>query len=378
MRDHSMQVEFHGAVSSVGGFSTESTLEHNFTEQNLQAMSDEARERSFNLITKSRGKRLLLPSREESVSEELGRHREEGHIDSLIIACKAHSTLAAISRLQKRLSSKSTVVLLQNGNIATHDELLRTVFTNEQERPHIILVSNTHGAWLKYPPFHIVHAGVGQLRFSIVPERGRNFERSYNDKEGKGALSVDDIARASGDPEMERYLSLRNTVAVLQRMSALRASWEPHTKMQVLLRQKLVVNAVINPLTTILGCRNGVLFENAPAERLAYRICSEASAVYKAEAAAGLRETDMSKVYLPAELKSPNLMRECKHVAEITAQNTSSMLADLKKGNRMTEIKYLNGHLLDLGNRYRVETPINATMVDLVIMRTQLPLDQFD
>ena len=312
------------------------------------------------------------------VSEELEKYREEGHIDTLVVACKAQSTIQAVSQVKNRLSAKSTIVLLQNGNLASHEELLRTIFTKEQERPHFIMVSNTHGVWLKYPPFHTVHAGLGQIRFGVVPERARNFERAYYNKEGARKLSLDDIAKAEDDADMERYLSLRNTIAVLQNMSALRATWEPFSKMQLLLRQKLVVNAVINPLTAILGCRNGALLENPAAERIAHRICNEASAVYMAETIAGSKETEASDVYFPPELKLGNLLKECKQVANMTADNTSSMLADLKKGNRVTGVEYLNGHLLRLGNRYRVETPTNATLVDMVIMRTHLPFDLFD
>lgn len=230
MRDHPLQVEFQGAVSSVGGFTTESTLVHKFKDRKLQEISSSVESNKFNLASRSRGNRLLLPSQEKTVSEELESHREKGHIDSLIVACKAQSTLQAVSKVKDRLSAKSTIVLLQNGNLATHEELLRTIFTKEEERPHFILVSNTHGAWLKYPPFHIVHAGLGQLRFSIVPERRRNFEKSFYDMQGTRELSLEDVAKAKEDPYMEQYLSLRNTVAVLQSMSALRASWEPFTR----------------------------------------------------------------------------------------------------------------------------------------------------
>src|SRR5882762_6062210 len=88
-------------------------------------------------------------------------------IESLIITTKAQSTLPAITRLLPRLSSNSTIVLLQNG-LGVYEELIQEIFRNPENRPQFILASNNHGAWLKNYG-HVVHAGVGEIEFGIIP-----------------------------------------------------------------------------------------------------------------------------------------------------------------------------------------------------------------
>ncbi|EJD03772.1 uncharacterized protein FOMMEDRAFT_19134 [Fomitiporia mediterranea MF3/22] len=379
MRGLPLHVEYDGVVSSVAGFETESSRppQNSWLSSTPQTPGDDR-----NGLQEARWSGPVVPSRDElqstSVSEE-EEVAEERHIDSLFVACKAQSTLPAIKEVEHRLSSDSTIVLLQNGNLRVHELLMEKVFTNPANRPNIILVSNTHGIWLKRAPFHIVHAGIGQLRFGIVPDGRRDFEKSLHasDNDGhKPRLHINDIALPKGDHEVTRYRSLRNTVAVLQKVSALRTSWEPFSTMQVILRQKLVVNCVINPLTAILGCRNGELFEHEAGGRMAYRVCTEASLVFRAEALANRREgTSLKDVYIPPELSNGALIDECKRVAKITENNMSSMLADLKKGKKVTEVEFLNGHLLTLGNRYDLRLPINASLLDLMLMRSQIPLD---
>jgi 2-dehydropantoate 2-reductase len=55
------------------------------------------------------------------------------------------------------------------------------------------------------------------------------------------------------------------------------------------MRKKLVVNAVVNPLTAILGCRNGALFKDEASKRMLQDIYTEAAAVFQAQLA---READ--------------------------------------------------------------------------------------
>ncbi|KAI5124098.1 hypothetical protein M0805_000912 [Coniferiporia weirii] len=387
MRELPLHVEYDGTVSSATGFKAESTLSHIYKMRGSHRDFEGGAGRS-NAVSKGGEYRHLLPSLEIQGSMESQQDETDpgdDHIDSLIVTCKAQSTIAAVRQVQHRLSSRSTIVLLQNGNLASHEQLLQKVFKKEDERPHFILVSNTHGVWLKRGPFHVVHAGVGRLCFGIVPDGRRDFERTLRKgKSSRGTPSsrldsiarLNSIAQSQDDPELERYRSLRNTVAVLQQVGALRPSWESFTDMQILLRQKLVVNSVINPLTTILGCRNGELYNHPAAHRIAFRICKEAADVFRKEAIAGAGPGVIpSDVYIPPELAVDNLMAECRRVAKLTADNTSSMLSDLKKGNKLTEIEFLNGYLLTLGARYNQLMSMNATMLDLVVLRTEIPVD---
>lgn len=364
LRDQPLKIEHEGVVDTAKGFETESTLKDR-AEYREQQEAEELEQRQ---------RRSSQTDRQHSELPASGPNR----IESLFVCTKAQSTLQAIKQIQHRLSPASTIVLVQNGNLASHEQLVEKIFTDAQKRPNFILTSNTHGTWLKAPPFHVVHAGIGRLRFGIVPDGRRDFEKGLDVVEGKGKprLALDDIALSKGDPEIARYRSLRNTVAVLQKMSGLHASWDAFADIQILLRQKLAVNCVINPLTAILGCRNGVLFEDPAADRLAFRICKEAALVFKQEAIHNRRpDTPVDEVSIPEELSAQALYKECKRLAGLTAGNVSSMLADIRKGDRATEIEYLNGYLMSLASRYDEEVKLNASLLDLVKLRCSIPLD---
>jgi 2-dehydropantoate 2-reductase len=314
--------------------------------------------------------------------------KEVETIESLFVTTKAHQTLRAIHRLIPRLSKNSTIVLLQNG-MGIYEILVNEVFRNPEQRPHFILASNTHGAFRK-DTFHIVHAGQGAIDFGIVPDiAGRAYESGFLDEavpkfERNPRLS--DITTPD-DPSFERYKSLRSTVAAMLLLEPLNVSWRQIAYVQTAMRRKLVVNAVINPLTALMGCRNGDIFTTLSSHRITKRICQEASSAFKAQTEAqtkawldtlvaqGIDADDVAIGRLPWALTAPMLEREVLRVAGATKGNISSMLSDVRSG-RTTEIDFINGYLLNLGSTYDIKMPATATLLNLVKMRSAIPLDQ--
>lgn len=199
------------------------------------------------------------------------------------------------------------------------------------------------------------------------------------------SLQVDDIAH-SDDADFGRYQSLRLTVAALSAMEVLNVQWEPISEVQVAMRQKLVVNAVINPLSAIMGCRNGEIFKQHSSGKIVHTICSEASYAFTKEMNASTlamlesvgdkdNERQMPLGRLPRVLQCSFLQAECQRVAENTRGNISSMLTDIRKG-KPTEIDYINGYLVRLGNVYGIPMRGNSMLLNLVKMRSAIPLDQ--
>ncbi|KAJ7161427.1 ketopantoate reductase-like protein [Mycena crocata] len=324
---------------------------------------------------------------------QVDRTTENPSIESLFVTTKAPSTVAAISQLVPRLSENSTIVLVQNG-LAVYDLLIQRLFRNPYTRPHFIFATTSHG--LSFPPVQpridtlsLLQPFVGTTEFATIPDpSGRSFEAGFLDEsvpypERRPRLS--DLARPEGDPAFQRYRSLRNTVAALLLAEPLNARWMSLAHVQLALRRKLVVHSVIHPLTAILGCRNGDLFANGDAVRLAGRICREASEVYgaqireetKAWMAASNSEMGgaLGIAKLPAALQGENLLAECLRVSQNSKGSVSEMLSALRRGSR-TEIDFLNGYLIKLGRMYGVSVPANATVYDMVKMRTAVPLDQ--
>ncbi|KAK2460111.1 hypothetical protein APHAL10511_007877 [Amanita phalloides] len=306
-------------------------------------------------------------------------------ITSLIITTKAHQVTVGIKQLLPRLSSDSTVVLLHNG-MGVYEELINDVFRNEQRRPHFILASNTHGVFIKNA-YTAVHTGLGEMQFGIVPDpAGRDFEASYHDEhiaQHERSLALTDIA----DPANKRYHSLHATVSALVAMEELSVSWKPISEMQLAMRRKLVVNSVINPLTAIMGCRNGDILKTKAIVHLMGKICGEASKLFAAQyldetqhwlddlSKRGMDPQEVSVGRLHVGLSEESLRMEVIRVARATDGNISSMLSDVRRG-RKTEVQYITGYLLRLAKIYKVNVPYIAMLHYLIKMRSEIPLDQ--
>ncbi|KDR78921.1 hypothetical protein GALMADRAFT_94095 [Galerina marginata CBS 339.88] len=308
-------------------------------------------------------------------------------IDSVFVALKAQYTLGAIKHLAPRLSPSSTIVLMQNG-MGVYEQLLSEVFRNPTQRPHFILASNTHGAFTSNP-YHVVHAGIGAIEFGIAPDSsGRDYEAGLDDSSvgpEERRLRISDICLPS-DVDFSRFKTLRETTAALLLAKSLNVSWLPFSHLQMAMRRKLVVNAVINPLTAILSCRNGDLFQHEAARNIVMQVCREASAVYDAqirlEVDAWLKELELHRVdtqkiqmpSFPETLTSKSLEEEVVRVAELTKGNISSMLQDVRRG-RETEIEFINGYLENLGREHGIETPAITMLRNLVELKYFMPLD---
>ena len=113
---------------------------------------------------------------------------------------------------------------------------------------------------------------------------------------------------------------------------------------------KLVVNAGINPITALLGIRNGELLESEPAHALLREVAHETAEVARARG-----------VNLPFDDPGEWVA----NVARQTASNCSSMLQDVQR-RAPTEIDAISGAVVREGERLGVSTPINATLWRLV------------
>lgn len=92
-----------------------------------------------------------------------------------------------------------------------------------------------------------------------------------------------------------------------------------------LLREKLLINAVINPLTTLFDGPNGIVIENDYIMKLAKELTDETASIL--------------------ELNQAQAWENVERVARNTRKNTSSMRADILHG-RETEIEAISGYLL--------------------------------
>lgn len=112
-----------------------------------------------------------------------------------------------------------------------------------------------------------------------------------------------------------------------------------------MLARKLVVNCAINPLTGIFDIDNGELLTNARFYTILRELVKESSRVL--------------------ELDYEEALSYVQAVCNKTARNTSSMLADLKRG-RLTEIDAITGVILKQAELKGLDAPYSRFVYDSI------------
>lgn len=109
---------------------------------------------------------------------------------------------------------------------------------------------------------------------------------------------------------------------------------------------KLAINCAINALATLADAPNGVILE-ADYRRQLEGICEEVALI-------------MSQA-LNQPVTTHTLLAQALEVANKTAENTNSMLQDVRQ-QQTTEIDYLNGYIEKKGRYFNIPTPFNSAL----------------
>lgn len=310
-------------------------------------------------------------------------------IDSLIVALKTHQTLPALRQLAPRIRPDSCITLIQNG-MGIYDELCEDLWPDPATRPQFVLGSTTHGAARirTTRPLHarsgggveferkVIHTGHGGLVFGVVPHpRG---EVDYD------ARLFPDGAHAASNPLPSLSATpttaptpLEYTLAALLSLHPLNPSLIPTPEMYNTLLLKLSTNCAVNPLTALLGVQNGALIGPKATESMIRAVLGEASEAIT-RYLASLREGDALEPETRAMFSPAALERRTMAVLAATARNTSSMASDVSRLTRDggaeggTEIEYINGFLVRLGERMGVPMPVNRMLAEMVAAKEEI------
>ncbi len=120
-------------------------------------------------------------------------------------------------------------------------------------------------------------------------------------------------------------------------------------EVDTMIYRKLLINAVINPLTAIWRIPNGGLLVSKQRMQLMRDLYAEAISVYEA---CGIAH-------------EANAWDNILEVCQSTAGNTSSMLADVL-ASRATEIRWINGSLVDMAERSGMAVPLHRWICRLI------------
>lgn len=196
--------------------------------------------------------------------------------------------LHTILPVLKAIHHKKGIVFLQNG--MGHIELFKHL-------PQSIFVGTVeHGAH-RTSDYEVNHLGVGSIKLA-------SFSRGHWD-----------LTNIIGELSIPAFpFEIEN-------------SWEE------MLKHKLQINAVINPLTALFNVPNGAIITNRFIGRIARKLSDETAAVLQFE---------------PSEA-----WQKVKRVAENTSRNTSSMRSDILNGQK-TEIEAISGYILKQTKEERI------------------------
>ncbi|KAI8390918.1 2-dehydropantoate 2-reductase [Radiomyces spectabilis] len=262
------------------------------------------------------GKTTLVPDFEATVAEDIGATSD---IDALVVSTKAHHTVDALRPIVPRLKESSTIILLQNG-MGTAEKVIHTLWPKTS--PRIMLGVNRHAVHRK-APFEIAHYS------------------GWNDHEAL-VLGYYPTSNKQTSSEVE------NSFTSIPDLSAAVYPWE---EIQRRMLKKLIINASINPVATLLDAKNGALiYDNPFAESLMRKLCQEATMVFGKD--------------LPGETFESLFDSVCS-ISRLAAENVCSTLQDIRAG-RLTEVDYINGYICKRGQERGIPTPTHQAFVELV------------
>ncbi|PAD26893.1 2-dehydropantoate 2-reductase [Niallia circulans] len=227
-----------------------------------------------------------------------------GQEELTIVAVKQYQLASIYEKMEKMGDKIKAMCFLQNG--MGHIETIRN-----SRVANILIGIVEHGA-MKEDEQTVIHTGVGAIKIACI----------------KGKM--DDIVTTLTTATNKDFLFIMEN------------------KYEIMLQKKLVVNCIVNSLTSILLVPNGLLLENAYYSQLMTMLMNEVLEV--------LTITESEK----------KIYREyCMEVIGKTALNKSSMLKDMEAG-RPTEIDAILGYIIEEAKKKKQSVPI-ANAVYLMI-----------
>ncbi len=229
--------------------------------------------------------------------------------DMVFITVKAYDTEEAAKEISEAWPSVPLVISMQNG-IGNAERIAKYL-----PSATVLTVLTTHGATF-LEPGRILHAGKGRtiLGHSAGPENKEAEEtvRSLLEISGFETEIADDIER-------EVWI-------------------------------KAGINASINPITSLLRSKNGIIAGSEELRSIVRDVGEEVAGTAQARG-----------ISIDAE----ELFEMAMATAEKTANNRSSMLQDVLRGRR-TEIEQINGEIVRTAREFGIHVPVTETLYRMV------------
>ncbi len=236
-----------------------------------------------------------------------------GIFDLLIVFVKDTATRAALECNKHLISADTTLLSLQNG--LGNFEIVQEFADKSQ-----ILLGTTKHNCVTLAPGKIYHSGSGVTHIGSPAGTVNTAEK---------------IVAAFADSNIEA---------------------EKCDNVKHLLWEKLFINMTINSVTALLNAHINIISEDKHARRVVAKLLSEAVAVALKDGV----KFDYDTVY-----------NDVINTATTLGTGKASMCQDIEN-KRKTEIDFINGAVVRLGEKYEIETPYHAMITELIHAKEDL------
>ena len=239
--------------------------------------------------------------------------------DFIFLTTKTYDIATAILEYEKLIDLSKWLVILQNG-IGNEEVMSKYCPKNK-----IIRIVTSNGALLNKPGY-VTHTGAGFTKAGLPFQKIFNREGSELEEAQKNLKIVSELLNLSGIET--------NIVDDI-----IKECWE-----------KVFVNVGINAIGALTRLKNGEMLENEGIKHIMGLAIKEALKV------AELRGINLSK---------KDFIALTYDVGKKTSANKNSMLQDILKGKK-TEIDFINGRIVKLGEELGINTPVNESLTYLI------------
>ncbi len=226
--------------------------------------------------------------------------------DFILLTTKAYSISEAVKSL--RHFSNVPIIVLQNG-LGNEDLVSELLNSNK-----VLRAITCNGAMIESP---------GIVRWT-----------------GKGNTEI-----GSNFPEM---IEFGTRIVDIFRNAGFEMRWSDNVLGTVWL--KAIANAAINPISALTHLRNGELYSNKSIRHLMLDVIKESLQVARA---------------VRIDLPTNEPIRYVLGTLKRTGNNKSSMLQDIEAG-KPTEIDFINGAIVNIGQKFGIDAPINRILTTLI------------
>ncbi|MDH5433247.1 MAG: 2-dehydropantoate 2-reductase [Gammaproteobacteria bacterium] len=229
--------------------------------------------------------------------------------DVMLISVKAHQLEQVCKTIKSRVNNNPTIILLMNGF-------------------GLIEIVNHH-----IPNATCIQAYLVQGSYIESTE-----EQNIIHHSGENITYLGNIDSHYSENQFSNVIEILN-------LALPKVVWnEKHREIMI---QKLIINAIINPLTAIHNKPNGCILQNGKLNEEAYALVSELKPL-------------LHQILPDCDFES--IKHAIERVATQTGSNISSMLQDIRH-NRKTEIDFINGYLINFADKIDIRLPLHSEIV---------------